>query len=380
MRAETCNALDDDCDGKVDETLDCSDVPCEPTGGEICNALDDDCDGSIDETDPSIDRECGKDEGICEAGRLRCVAGTLRCIGGVMPGMEQCNGMDDDCDGTIDNDAQCPETELCIEGACRRECDQSIEFPCPVGFLCKAAPNPEDGTFCQPGACAVCRSSEICRDDVCVNPCEGISCNDNETCVFGDCKDCTQIGCKSGEICYEQVCQADSCKDVSCAEAEFCFKGECMPLCDESTCGAGERCNAEGSCEKDRCAGVACDDGEVCRGGTCNTDPCAEISCTSGDICVGELGCVADPCPVTVCPNGASCAVGDQGRPVCVGAMKPAGRPSRYIGGGGSSLTSCSVSRPRGNESAPAWLLLPALVWGLRRRRSRLQARAGRPA
>ena len=112
MGAEICNALDDDCDGKVDETLDCNDVPCEPTGDEICNAVDDDCDGSVDESDPSIDRECGKDEGICEAGRLRCVAGMLRCIGGVMPGTEQCNGMDDDCDGGDRQRGSVPESEL----------------------------------------------------------------------------------------------------------------------------------------------------------------------------------------------------------------------------------------------------------------------------
>ena len=72
---------------------------------------------------------------------------------------------------------------------------------------------------------------------MCVDPCDGIRCNDNETCVFGDCKDCTQIGgCKTGEICYEKTCQPDSCKDVSCAASEFCFKGECMALCDENKC------------------------------------------------------------------------------------------------------------------------------------------------
>ena len=74
--AEACNALDDDCDGWVDEAFDlnsvcevgvgacnrtgitkcdgdgaavvCSAMPGEPVD-EVCNGLDDDCDGSIDE-------------------------------------------------------------------------------------------------------------------------------------------------------------------------------------------------------------------------------------------------------------------------------------------------------------------------------------------
>jgi len=378
---EMCNSLDDDCDGKVDEGLDCDDTPCTPTGAEVCNAVDDDCDGNVDESDPNLDRECGETRGECKPGRQRCVAGMLMCVGGTLPGMEVCNGKDDNCDGEIDNEAPCPVGNQCIEGACRRECAPSIEFPCPVGYLCQPAPNSQ-GFFCLPGACALCKSTEVCEDDQCVDPCESVSCADNETCVLGNCKDCTSLGCSDGRVCYEGVCQDDLCRGTQCGTNEFCFKGDCLPLCDEAKCPAGERCGLSGTCERDRCSDVTCDDGEVCRGGRCTADPCAEIQCTFGDVCVGELGCIADPCVLTMCPSGSTCSVGEQGQPICVGAAKPPGRPNRYVSGGGSGLSHCSVTQLGAGAStaAFAWLLVPALVWSLRRRRVRRSSQSTRGA
>ncbi|HKP62255.1 MAG TPA: MopE-related protein [Polyangiales bacterium] len=372
--AEKCNLLDDDCDDRIDEGLNCTDTGCVPKGSEVCNAVDDDCDGKVDEADPNLDRECGKTMGICQPGRQRCVAGMLRCVGGVLPGMEVCNGKDDDCDGVIDNDAPCPEGNLCIEGQCRRPCDKDVEFPCPVGYLCKKAPNSED-FFCLPGACALCKSTEICEDEKCKDPCDGVSCDENETCVLGNCKDCTQIGCTNGEFCYEGKCQADACKGVSCSDTEFCFKGECKPFCDEDACGASQRCGTDGTCERDPCAGVKCGGDQVCVGGTCAADNCADMECSFGDVCVRERGCVADPCPVTVCPRGATCSVGDEGQPLCVAPTKPAKPPKRFVGTSGSGFNSCAVSSPGGSgDGAALWLALPALVltWRRRQRRSRI--------
>jgi hypothetical protein len=370
--AEKCNLLDDDCDDRIDEGLDCDDVPCTPTGPEVCNAVDDDCDNKVDEADPDLDRECGKTMGICRPGRQRCVAGMLRCVGAVLPGMEICNGKDDDCDGVIDNEAPCPEANQCIEGQCRRECDPSVEFPCPVGYLCKPGPSSQ-GFFCLPGACALCKSTEICVDDKCADPCDGVECADNETCVLGNCKDCTQLACTDGKICYERECQEDACKNNNCSDTEFCFKGECLPLCDEHECGAGERCGASGQCERDRCAGVKCDAGQVCVGGTCAADSCADLTCTLGDVCVPERGCVADPCPVTMCPGDGTCTVGGDGQPLCTTPAKPTKPPKRYVSGGGSGLsTMCAVGTPGGSGSGAApWLLVPALIFTWRRRSRR---------
>ncbi len=112
----TCDGVDDDCDGDVDEEFVASDVcigHCRTTatcvdGAEvcgdplssvdtICDGLDDDCDGESDED--YVPHTCGS--GGCTR-ESTCIGGVEDCIGGG-PAPEICNGSDDDCDGDIDN-------------------------------------------------------------------------------------------------------------------------------------------------------------------------------------------------------------------------------------------------------------------------------------
>jgi len=132
---ELCNGLDDDCDGAVDDPF-AVNLPCDGVGrcgmgltecgplstiicstdasgsqsevsGEICNALDDDCDGITDE-DWSVGIACDG-VGACGMGLTECdPTGGLICSTDAegsqsQAGVETCNGIDDNCDGILDN-------------------------------------------------------------------------------------------------------------------------------------------------------------------------------------------------------------------------------------------------------------------------------------
>jgi hypothetical protein len=372
---EKCNEFDDDCDGKVDEGLDCNTTNCTKTGDEICNNKDDDCDGKVDETDPAVGTACGSTIGECKPGMMRCVNGSLHCIGESGMQAEQCNGKDDDCDGTIDNDAPCPGETACIEGACRNRCGSS-EFTCPVGQLCEHSEVYGDD-YCLPRACALCKSNEQCMNDVCVDLCADVHCDNGLLCVRGQCRDCNAAGCPSGQICYQQLCQEDKCAGVSCDAGQFCFDGNCMRQCSDSQCPAGQSCNTDGECAEDPCAAISCGENQVCRGGQCADDPCRTMACPLGKVCVTDMGCVNDPCTVTMCPDNALCSVDAQGAPRCMvpGARKS---PPHYFSTGGG-LGSCSVGAVGSTRGGAGWALFMLLAFGVsaRRRKRALVAAAG---
>ena len=67
---------------------------------EACNGLDDDCDGMVDEEVAPGGCVVSNEHGECP-GTYECDGGELTCIGaGAAP--EVCDGLDNDCDGTID--------------------------------------------------------------------------------------------------------------------------------------------------------------------------------------------------------------------------------------------------------------------------------------
>ncbi len=149
---EVCNGKDDDCDGDIDEDADprdvyldedgdgfgtssvsqiacalpagfadnaddCVDVESSihPDAEETCNGLDDDCDGDIDE---GAKPRCGV--GWCERYAVGCDPNN--CLPGT-PIPETCNGFDDDCDGVVDNGQLCAEGEECLGSTCKTQAE-----------------------------------------------------------------------------------------------------------------------------------------------------------------------------------------------------------------------------------------------------------------
>jgi len=82
----------------------CSAFIGEPSA-EICNGIDDNCDGTIDDNNPGGGVACTTGlAGICNAGSTNCSGGALQCTPSFTPGQksELCNNLDDDCDGQTD--------------------------------------------------------------------------------------------------------------------------------------------------------------------------------------------------------------------------------------------------------------------------------------
>jgi hypothetical protein len=299
--AEACNRVDDDCDGVTDDyAVDCSTIcgpgtdrcvagewlgctapqpiacldwatcevadycgdSCPPAAQETCNGIDDDCDGATDGMTQACATDCGVGTETCELGAwVDCTApAALRCFEYATctpfqtcnpeecpePPAEECNAVDDDCDGTTDRFTRPCATD-CGEGV--ETCIAGLWTICdgPTRQLCTDYSDCVPRTICVTACPAPPAEGCNGRDDDCdgvtdsmIRPCSSDCGQGTERCTGGSWGGCTA---PPSYTCTDwATCQAvqQCAPDCALAPEETCNGVD--DDCDGTTDGLTRRC------------------------------------------------------------------------------------------------------------------------------------------
>jgi MYXO-CTERM domain-containing protein len=299
-----------------------------------------------------LDCEVPGQTGRCKKGVTQCVDGKVECKQVLQSEAEACDGVDNDCNDLIDDNAICPEEMKCHNGRCVGDCTMG-EFPCKEAYTkCDTAQG-----LCVPFECVgkTCDGGKVCRGGQCVSPCDGVV-------------------CPYGQMCWFDVC-IDLCEGVKCDAPKTCRSGVCFEGCGQcngAACGANLKCDTtSGQCADPSCVG-GCTGATHCVNGTCVPN-CDGAACPGGVLCV-DGKCVPNESPQDAGVDGP--VLSDSGNAGSGGGLFPdaAGNPDGHASEAGPILPVKELDSGCGCRAAPAagsawWLVTAAALAALLRRR-----------
>ena len=296
--------------------------------------------------------------GACAAGVRQCRNGALTCMPTVTSTAERCDGVDNDCNGMVDDGTNlCDAARVCDRGVCVDRCRS--ELGCFEGEVCT-----DRGTCVQQSCATVtCMANQRCEAGRCVGLCDGITCPRAQVCRAGRC--------------------VEACAGVTCDSDQACVDGACVPRCECRRCATGQTCGSDGRCRESACATVTCATGQVCVSGRC-VDACDGARCPTGERCargqcepipVMDGGTRRDAAP-DLPPVDVRFPVLDSGVVVTdagvdAGKEKDAGTSVEPTRPGCACRTAGAGERSRGGAKGVALLLGALALARVRRRRAR---------
>ena len=194
---------------QLDGSVTC--VPLIKPSPETCDNLDNDCNGMVDDG-----------MGLCDSNKI-CFNGT--CVPpcgfeefGCIAGYTCVSGV---CVENACATVTCATGKVCRGGTCVGGCDG---VTCPLGQDCELG-------VCVDLCAGVSCPGAVCQKGACVTSCACMVCPAGQTCAAsGACVDtgCETLTCGAGEVCRMGMCK-DACEGAVCPGNAGCHNGTCDP-------------------------------------------------------------------------------------------------------------------------------------------------------
>ena len=183
-----------------------------PQGTEACNAVDDDCNGQVDDGEGlcPVDLVCFRGDCV-----KKCSTGEFSC-----PPDLSCDAASGFCVDPACAGKECPAGSVCRKGQCQTPCEG---VTCPAGQVCRL------DVCVDPCAGVQCAGETICEGGVCKDKCGCESCPGGKACAAsGLCVDagCEALSCGAGAVCVGGQC-VDACQGAVCPPGQSCKAGSC---------------------------------------------------------------------------------------------------------------------------------------------------------